>query len=92
MPLRREPSCKYARPEDAVRTGHAGKHSKRMRRLASALREANPICEVCGVRPGAEVHHVVKWKDSEALRLDPSNLVVCCRTCHELLEKGTRSH
>lgn len=88
MALPREPSCKYARREPESRTGHAGKHSKRMRRLSQALRANHPFCEVCTVRPGVEVHHVVKWADSEALRVDPANLVICCRDCHEALEKG----
>ena len=65
-----------------------GKHRKRMAALSRAMRASIPFCECCRTRPGVEVHHVIKWADSETSRLDPSNLVVVCRDCHELVERG----
>jgi hypothetical protein len=40
------------------------------------------------VKPSTEVHHKIKWGDSVEGRLDPRNLIACCRSCHEILERG----
>ena len=85
--MRREPTCKHAVRDHVRRSAHTGKGSWPMRRLSRNVRANNPFCQVCHEKPSTEVHHVVKWVDSVEGRLDPRNLVACCRACHELLEK-----
>ena len=58
-----------------------------MRSLSRVLRANHPFCQVCNVKPSAEVHHRVKWNDDPMKRLDVANLVCVCRACHEQLEK-----
>jgi 5-methylcytosine-specific restriction endonuclease McrA len=58
-----------------------------MQQLSRVLRANHPFCQVCNVKPSAEVHHRFKWRDNPGRRLDASTLVVCCRACHEQLEK-----
>ncbi len=55
-------------------------------RLSKALRQNHPLCQVCGVLPSEQVHHVVPVQVDRRLMLDPRNLVVCCRACHEKLD------
>jgi 5-methylcytosine-specific restriction endonuclease McrA len=89
--MRTEPENKWAQQAPkAARSAHTGKGSSRpWKTLSRALRANQPICEVCGVKPSTEVHHVVKWSASVVGRLDPRNCICCCRTCHELLEKAS---
>lgn len=84
--MRREPLVKHAEPV-RHRGAHRGKHRKAMAELSRQLRANHPVCQVCAARPSTEVHHRVKWTDSVAKRLDRANLVVCCRSCHEQLER-----
>lgn len=87
--MRREPLNRWAwKPEPRKRSAHEGVGSKAMRNLSRVMRANHPFCQVCGVKPSTEVHHVVKWKESVVGRLDARNLVVCCRECHEQAEKN----
>lgn len=49
---------------------------------ARLIRERGPVCETCG-NEGARlvVDHVVELKDGGAA-LDPTNLRLCCWSCH----------
>jgi hypothetical protein len=86
--MRSEPSCKGAeKPRKEARTAHSGKGKSAMQRLSKTLRANHPICQVCNVRPSTEVHHVVKWRESELHRLDPRFLLCVCRACHEQVER-----
>jgi len=58
-------------------------------RLSLKLRQNNPLCQRCGIAPSDEVHHIVPLEVNPALKMDPRNLMVCCRACHEELEKTT---
>ena len=86
--MRKEPICIHARAEPVIRSAHTGKGSGRpMFKLSRAKRANHPMCEECHVRPSVEVHHIIPWHASIVHRLDASNLVACCRDCHERLEK-----
>jgi len=89
--MRSEPTNKWAqKPPERSRSGHTGRGSGRpWQRVSRALRANRPLCEVCMVKPSTEVHHKIKWNDSVEGRLDPRNLVACCRSCHEILERGS---
>lgn len=86
--MRTEPVNRWAsKPERGKRSGHQGRgHGRPWQRLSRLLRANSPFCQVCGVRPSTEVHHRVKWHQDASKRLDPRNLVPCCRECHERLE------
>lgn len=87
--MRSEPTCKHAQKGYVPRAGHKGRgHGRPWLRLSRALRANHPLCQVCNVRPSTEVHHIVKWSDSVEGRLDPRNLIACCRPCHEVMERG----
>jgi len=90
--MRSEPINRWAvKPPKPTRTAHSGKGSGRAwKRLSKTLRANNPLCTVCMVKPSTEVHHKVRWVDSVEGRLDPNNLIACCRSCHELLERHAR--
>jgi len=44
----------------------------------------HPKCELCGGTKGLEVHHVIPFKESPDLELDPNNFQTLCRPkrCH----------
>ena len=57
------------------------------RKLSEAYRASQPLCEDClgrdKVKPCTEVHHIEPISKAPHLRLEPSNLVVLCKECHE---------
>ena len=71
-------------------SAHRGRHKSRMEVLSRLLRANHPFCQVCGIKPSTEVHHVVKWTADESARLDPRLLMAVCRSCHEQVEKSAR--
>ena len=86
--MRREPLNRWAWKPTRTRSAHTGKGKKAMENLSRVMRANYPFCQVCQVRPSTEVHHFVKWKDSVVGRLDARNFLVCCRACHEQVEKN----
>lgn len=61
-----------------------GKEWKELR--AWKFAEANGLCEECRengkIVVGKEVHHLVEISKDWSKRLDPDNLVLLCRDCH----------
>lgn len=61
-------------------------------RVSRYVRQTNPLCVECQkhgrVRAATEVHHIVPIVRAPHLRLELSNLVSVCRSCHEELERG----
>lgn len=55
-------------------------------KVRRAFLSQHPLCEDCQaagrVRTADQVHHVKKVADRPDLRLDPSNLMSLCRSCH----------
>jgi 5-methylcytosine-specific restriction endonuclease McrA len=52
-------------------------------------------CEECGSDKRLSVHHIVPWKDNEALRFDVANGKPLCNSCHGKIEgfqKGREAH
>ena len=50
-------------------------------------------CQRCGCRIEAKHkqkhhHHIAGWADYPELRLDPDNIVLMCRQCHEWIHSG----
>ena len=62
------------------------------RRLSERKRKLDPLCEHCekqGVtRPADHVHHIVPIRTAPHLRLEWSNLMSVCKSCHEELERA----
>ena len=62
-----------------------GERLRRGRRwfaFARAYRAAHPLCEACGDRLSAEVHHRTPIATAPERVFDPSNLVALCSRCH----------
>lgn len=45
-------------------------------------------CAVCGSTENLEAHHILKWSEYPAGRIDPENGVCLCRNCHADSHKG----
>jgi 5-methylcytosine-specific restriction protein A len=55
-------------------------------------RSEYPICQVCEsagrIEPATEVHHIEKITDRPDLRLDWSNCLSVCQSCHKEIENN----
>ena len=61
------------------------------RKRLEILERDQHLCKLCLYRgvinnKALEVHHIVPIKDNEELKLEDSNLVTVCSTCHSLVE------
>ncbi|QDU62155.1 HNH endonuclease [Planctomycetes bacterium Pan216] len=60
--------------------------SKRWRRFRKWFLARQPLCIDCEaagrLKEADQLHHVVKLKDDWSRRLDPTNVVGLCRSCH----------
>lgn len=61
-------------------------YDRSYRRMRRAFIAANPWCADClklgRSEPTTEVHHVLKARVRQDLRLDPENCVGLCESCH----------
>lgn len=48
----------------------------------AVLRRDGRKCVLCGRADWLNVHHIVRWIDSDALRYEPTNGVTLCIPCH----------
>lgn len=39
-------------------------------------------CARCGCQENLHAHHIVRWADAPALRIDPDNGIALCQSCH----------
>jgi 5-methylcytosine-specific restriction protein A len=67
------------------------------KQLSQRKRKLDPLCEECQrhgiVTPAEHVHHIVPIAEAPHLRLEWSNLMSVCHSCHDKLEPGhTRSY
>lgn len=64
--------------------------SARWRRFRRMILAERPLCEECCryrlVIPGVHLHHVRSIENAPDLALEPDNVLVVCRTCHNRLE------
>lgn len=62
------------------------------RKLSERFRDENPLCQDCYknglTEPSTEVHHIVPITQDKSRRLDVSNLVALCRSCHKARHRG----
>ncbi|GAA3020434.1 HNH endonuclease signature motif containing protein [Tetragenococcus solitarius] len=69
-------------------------HSKQWRKLSELYRYENPCCEIClangVVRKADVVDHVIELRDQWDKRLDKSNLMSLCHSCHYKKTKEER--
>lgn len=79
------PQCKTGAKKNRRTTTEYG-YDKQWQRLSVRVRTEQPLCEVClkkeMVTPATEVHHIVPIDDAPWLRLERSNLMSLCNTCH----------
>ena len=73
-------------PKGSQLRGKRRHYSGSWTRLSLKLRQNSPLCQVCGAMPSEQVHHVVPVQVNPKLKLDPRNLLVVCRACHEGLD------
>ena len=56
------------------------------RRFRKQVLIERPLCEDCHaagrVKAACEVHHIVKLRTDPSLRLEPSNVMSLCKSCH----------
>lgn len=41
---------------------------------------------VIGANPSEAMHHIISIQNNEALRMNPSNWLAVCASCHDVLE------
>lgn len=58
--------------------------------LAARCLARHPRCERCRVRPSREAHHIVSVALAPHRRLDPSNVIALCHTCHRAVTPTVR--
>lgn len=62
------------------------------RKRVQILERDHYLCRMCLaqgiVKQGNEVHHIVKIRANENLKLDDQNLVTLCHACHEFVERN----
>ena len=65
--------------------------SYRWRKLSLYKRQINPVCEWCSkhgkTREAVAVHHLQPIEVAPHLAYEITNLMSCCRDCHDYLEK-----
>jgi 5-methylcytosine-specific restriction protein A len=71
-------------------TTQAG-YDGRWKKMSERLRAQHPLCQDClandRVTPSEHCHHIVPISVDPSRRLDPSNIAVLCRACHEARHK-----
>jgi hypothetical protein len=50
---------------------------------ATVLERDGFACVSCGATDHLEAHHIVRWVDNPALRVEPENGATLCRLCHQ---------
>lgn len=77
-----------AEPGRRIQKGHI--YDGEWRRLSEAFRKEHPFCAYCD-RPSKDVHHIIPAETSPELRLEWTNLVALCRSCHvaESMQEGS---
>lgn len=93
-PKRRCPHCpqympceKHSGQADRERGSSTERgYDRAWQRLRRAFLAEYPLCMDCSPRVtvATEVHHVRKVRDYPQLRLEWSNLMACCRACHQI--------
>jgi 5-methylcytosine-specific restriction protein A len=82
-------SRKYERDPQIYHFRNSGKWK---RKRAEIMERDYHLCRVCASKhslvTAVEVHHIIPLADNYDLRLDNSNLVALCQTCHQLAEAG----
>ena len=57
--------------------------SSRWKDLRDMCVRADPMCEMCGVSPTEDVHHIEPLVEFPGKAYDRSNLMAMCKRCHE---------
>jgi 5-methylcytosine-specific restriction enzyme A len=80
------PACANGKSASAKRTTTERGYGGDWKRLSERYRKEHPLCVRCAERGLAiaadEVHHVVSIDEAPWLRLEPSNLMSLCVSCH----------
>ena len=74
-----------------LRTHQEFYNSKEWKSLSASARLSNPHCMQCGkATPRLVVDHIIELKDDYTKRLDITNLIVICYSCHKVKTDQTR--
>ena len=62
--------------------------SQRWKNCRRAVLLAQPVCEICGIHPAIEVHHI--HLATVENMFEPDNLAALCCDCHERIHAAMR--
>ena len=66
---------------------------KKYKTLKDLLKSRYPLCEVCGIRPGTDLHHCIEKRRKGHPELDCEiNLEVVCHKCHMEGRADSKEH
>lgn len=69
------------------RTGISRRSFRALEWRKSVLKKYDFKCQFCGIKEKLEVHHIIPFQDSIALRFDVDNGTVYCKRCHNKIER-----
>lgn len=55
---------------------------------AAVLNRDNRICQICGTTSNLHAHHILPYHNHPTLRMDISNGITLCQTCHVNVHRG----
>jgi hypothetical protein len=66
-------------------------NTQRWRNLRKEVLDQKPACSRCGSKEELQVHHIMPHRGQEELFFNPRNLVVLCKSCHQLFNRSGRA-
>lgn len=61
------------------------KYGKRWKKFRDLIVTRDGKCLLCNSKTDLSVHHIKSWKEFPELRLEPSNVITLCKTCHAVI-------
>ena len=80
MPNKIKPHKKQVRKPDTRPNATKRGYGPEWKLISKSYKERHPICELCGVNPSKETHHIIPLKKGGTN--DDSNLMALCLSCH----------
>lgn len=85
--------CETHRPAGLPRADSTARgYGHRWTDLSATYRRTHPICECCGRRPTALVHHRDGLGPGGPRGYDTANLIAVCRHCHTQAHRTLANH
>lgn len=68
------------------------RQSLEYKKWAKEIKERDGKCKNCGATEKLHAHHIIPYRLNESLRLDLSNGVTICNSCHAKIEGFKKGH